>query len=145
MAEDLEEVREMTAAGEFEIALDELRWLVGTCADSIEAHELLGELAVEMGQDLELARGHFGYAYQLGFRAWTKAGRPTPFPYTQPANAPLYESARGLAWCLEKLGRSSMADEVVATMMAWDASDPLEVRALIDDLRTGGLPIVDIM
>jgi hypothetical protein len=144
LAEDLEEVREIIAAGEFEVALDELRWLAGTCSDAMEVHQRLGELAVEMGNDLQLARGHFGYAYQLGYRAWVAAGRPAPLPSSQPANVPLHESARGLAWCLEKLGKSSMTDEVVATMMAWDASDPLEVRRLIDDLRTGGLPIVDI-
>lgn len=144
MAEDLEEVREMIAAGEFEIALEELRWLAGNCAEGMEIHQLLGELAIEMGQDLVLARGHFGHAYQLGFRAWDRAGRPSPFPHSQPANVPLYESARGLAWCLEKLGKSSMTDEVVTTMMKWDASDPLEVRRLVDELRTGGLPIVEI-
>jgi hypothetical protein len=144
LAEDLEEVREMIEQGEHEIALDELRWLAGTASDAMEVHLLLGELAVEMGNDLELARGHFGYAYQLGYRAWVAAGRPAPLPHTQPANVPLYESARGLAWCLEKLGKSTMADEVVGTMMQWDASDPLEVRGLINSLRTGGLPIVDI-
>lgn len=144
MAEDLEEVREIIAAGEHEIALEELRWLAGSCAEGIEIHQLLGELAIEMGEDLALARGHFGHAYQLGYRAWEGAGRSLPFPFSQPANVPLYESARGLAWCLEKLGKSSMTDEVVATMMAWDSSDPLEVRGLINDLRTGGLPILDI-
>lgn len=144
MAEDLEEVREMIAAGELQIAMEELRWLAGNCAEGMEIHQLLGELAIEDDQDLSLARGHFGHAYQLGTRAWQRAGRPLPLPYAQPANRPLYESARGLAWCLEKLGKSSLADEVVVTLLTWDPSDPTGVRGLIDDLRTGGLPIVDL-
>ena len=46
-AEDLEEVRALIAAGEADVAVDELRWLVETCAEMIEAHFLLGKLAVE--------------------------------------------------------------------------------------------------
>src|SRR5687768_609618 len=65
-AEDLEEVRAMIAAGEFDVATDELRWLVSTCSDMIEGHYLLGKLAAEAAVDLQLARGHFGFGYQLG-------------------------------------------------------------------------------
>ena len=65
-AEDLEEVRAMIEAGELEIALDELRWLLADCREFIAAHVLLGELAVATQGDLPLARGHFGAGYQLG-------------------------------------------------------------------------------
>src|SRR4051812_10256221 len=62
--EDMEEVQQMIDAGEVEIALDELRWLLNGCQDFMAAHRTLGDLAVETG-DLRLARGHYGYAYQI--------------------------------------------------------------------------------
>jgi len=72
MAEDLEEVRAMIEAGEFDVATDELRWLVSNCSELIEAHELLGELAFAAG-DPALARGHFGFAVQLGLKTLERA------------------------------------------------------------------------
>ncbi|HEY2251312.1 MAG TPA: hypothetical protein VGH74_09635, partial [Planctomycetaceae bacterium] len=39
--EDLEEVRQMIAAGELEIARDELLYLVSDCRGFLEAHNLL--------------------------------------------------------------------------------------------------------
>ncbi len=115
----------MIDAGEMDVARDELRWLLSGCSDCIDAHQLLGELALDQHNDLELARGHFGYAYQLGLRAWRRAGEPTPVPYSQPANRAFHESGRALAWCLEKLRNPAMADEVVATLTRLDPSDPL--------------------
>ena len=83
-ADDIEEVRTMIAAGEHEIAQDELLWLLGGCHDFIEAHRLLGELALTDG-DANLARGHFGIAFTLGDKAAkTIRGK---FPYTQEATA----------------------------------------------------------
>ena len=58
-ADDLEEVRAMIAAGETDVAADELRWLLEVCRDMIEAHFLLGKLAAEAQQDVPLARGPF--------------------------------------------------------------------------------------
>ena len=144
-AEDLDEVRAMIEAGEFEIAVDELRWLLSGCPEFIAAHELLGELAVAMHDDLSLARGHFGAGYQLGLQTWRRANRPTPLLYSQPANRSFFEAGRGLAWALEKLGKSTMANEVVQTLLELDASDPLRVRAMIDELRAGGAPVVGLL
>ena len=61
-ADDLEEVRKMIDAGEVDVAVDELRWLLSGCSDFVDAHRLLGELALSEN-DLPLARAHFGYAY----------------------------------------------------------------------------------
>ena len=134
----------MIEAGEFDIAMDELRWLVSGCAEFIAAHVLLGELAVTMHDDLSLARGHFGAGYQLGLQAWRRGDRPKPMLYSQPANQPLFEAGRGLIWTLEKLGRHEMAHEIVETLLELDASDPLELRAMLDAMRTGGSPIVPL-
>ncbi|HEY3394000.1 MAG TPA: hypothetical protein VGK58_14905 [Lacipirellulaceae bacterium] len=144
-AEDLDEVRAMVEAGELEVALDELRWLVSGCAEFVAAHVLLGELAVATHNDLALARGHFGAGYQLGLQTWRRANRPKPLLYSQPANRPFFDAGRGLAWTLEKLDRREMAGEVVDALLELDPSDPLKLRAMIDELRTGGAPIVGLL
>ncbi len=132
----------MIEAGEFDIAMDELRWLLSGCPEFIAAHSLLGELAVAMHDDLSLARGHFGAGYQLGLQTWRRANRPKPLLYSQPANRPFFEAGRGLAWTLQKLDKGTMADEIVAALLELDPSDPLKLGAMIDALRTGGAPIV---
>jgi hypothetical protein len=142
-AEDLEEVRLMIDAGEHEIALDELRWLVSDCAENIGAHVLLGELAAAAG-DFPLARGHFGAGYQLGLQTLRRAKMPKPVLYSQPANRAFFEAGRGLIGSLERLGKSAMANEVVATLVELDPSDRLGVRAMVDALRTGGAPVVEL-
>ena len=142
-AEDIEEVRMMIDAGEFEVAQDELRWLLSGCSDCVDAHLLLGELALEQSNDIALARGHFGYVYQLGLRAWRRAGQPVPVPHSQLANRSFHEAGRALAWCLEKLGKPTMADEVVDTLTHLDGNDPLGARRMLEDLRGGdSLPIM---
>lgn len=143
-AEDLDEVRAMVDAGELEVAVDELRWLLSGCPEFIAAHALLGELAVAMHDDLPLARGHFGTGYQLGLRTLRRAKMPQPVLYVQPANRPFFEAGRGLAWTLEKLGRRDLSDEVVATLLACDPSDPLQLKRLLDELRTGGAPVIGL-
>lgn len=131
----------MIEHGETEVAFDELRWLLSGCPDCLEAHLLLGELAVSEKNDVQLARGHFGYAYQLGLRAWRRAGDPTPVPYSQPANRTFHESGRSLAWCLEKLGKPVMATEIVATLTRLDPTDPLDLNDWLAKVRGGGLPL----
>jgi hypothetical protein len=126
-AEDMEEVEAMLAAGETEVARDELRWLLDGCSDFIAAHRVLGELALEEN-DLQLARGHFGYAYEIGRRAFPGGAPPGPLPYELPANQGFLEAAKGLAWCLRQLGEVGLAKEVVKTMLDCDLSDPLGVR-----------------
>jgi hypothetical protein len=129
--EDLEEVRKMLDAGEIDVAVDECRWLLAGCSDCLEAHRILGEIALAEN-DLPLARGHFGYAYRLGVQALEQAGSRGPLPYRLLANRSFLESAKGLAWCLKQLDKREMAAEVVDVMLRSDASDPLGVRSLLD-------------
>jgi hypothetical protein len=143
-AEDLDEVREMIALGETDVAIDELRWLVQHCTDFIEAHYLLGKLAVEVNQDVSLGRAHFGFGYQLGSRALERAGNPTPVPALHPANRPFCDAGRGLAWCLAELDKREMALEVIENLLRCDASDPLGLRAWIDELKTAGKPLIEL-
>lgn len=135
----------MVDAGELEIAIDELRWLLSGCSEFMAAHVLLGELAVEAHNDAPLARGHFGFAYQLGEQTLRRGKCAGPLPGAQPANRPFFAAARGLAYCLETLGKPRMADEVAANVRRLDPADPLGVGRLLDEMRGGGGPVVQLL
>jgi hypothetical protein len=143
-AEDLEEVAMMIEAGETDIALDELRWLLSGCAEFVAAHVLLGDIARDMN-DLPLARGHYGAGYQLGLQTLRREKMPKPFLYSQLANQSFFEAGRGLVWSLEKLGKPQMAEEVMSTLIELDPSDPVQLKTLLDELRSGGAPIINLM
>ena len=133
-AEDMEEVRSMLAAGEIEIAVDELRWLLEGCRHLLEAHKLLGDIAFAAG-DFELARAHFGSAFQLGADAM--AGRPpdATLPHARPANRAFHEAGKGLVESLLKLRRLETAQRVARQLCALDPADPLGVQ---QSLKAGG-------
>jgi hypothetical protein len=128
--EDMEEVRAMIAAGETEIAIDELRWLLGGCHELLEAHKLLGELAAGAA-DRDLARAHFGYAFQLGTDALPKRGLDRPLPHANPANQAFHEAGAGLVKVLLELDESGKAKEVAEELLVLDPTDPLGVQALL--------------
>lgn len=130
--DDLDEVRKMIDAGELEVATDECRWLLEGCTDCLDAHRMLGEIALEI-DDLPLARGHFGYAYRLGAKALDDAGVSGPLPYRLPANQSFFEAAKGLVWCLVKLDKPELAAEVVARITRCDPADPLAIARLLAD------------
>lgn len=133
----------MVESGETEVAVDELRWLVGDCSEFIEAHALLGELAL-LQEDYALARGHFGFAVQLGLKALQRAKVTGPVQFSQPANRTFFDAGRGLAMSLVKLGLMEKAVALVQDLVRLDPGDPLRLRALIDEARSGGLPIVEL-
>lgn len=135
----------MLDAGEADIAIDELRWMLQECNEMIEAHFLLGKLAVEIDNDIPLARGHFGFGYQAGARAIRQAGNPAPLPALHPANRAFYDAGRGLAWSLHQLDKGPMALEVIEHLLACDPGDPLGIGSWIDEIKTGGLPIVEFL
>jgi hypothetical protein len=143
-AEDLEEVRAMVDAGELDVAIDELHWLVSGCSEFVEAHTLLGELALAADNDVRLARGHFGFAVELVLKALERAKVAGELPYRQPANRAFFAAGRGLVWCLAKLDMMPKAAELVDTLVRLDPTDPVELRKLLDELQTGGLPIVEL-
>jgi len=125
--EDMEEVRAMLDAGEIDIAVDELRWLLSGCRDLLEAHRLLGEIALA-DDDLPLARAHFGYAYEMGLEAIRQASDFTGrLPYARPANQAFLEAGKGLSLALQRLGDTAAAGRVVQQLLALDPSDPLSL------------------
>ncbi len=140
--EDLEEVMEMLDAGEIDVAIEELRWLLEGCSDLVRAHQLLGEIALSEG-DFPLARGHFGYAFDICRAGMPPAGLPGPLPYRLADNQPLHEAAKGLALCLEQLGNRDLARTVLGELQRWDPSDPLGAADMLASLE-GRPPLVQI-
>ncbi len=129
-ADDLLQVHDMIAHGEIEIAMDELRWLLGGCPEFIEAHAVLGELALAEN-DLALARAHFGLAFQVGQQAIEQRTLAVPLPYARPANQAFFSCGKGLVWCLLKQQKRHMAQAVVNQLLECDPSDPLKVADLL--------------
>jgi hypothetical protein len=101
---DYEEGLELWKAGDPESARDALRYALAACHDNLWIHTALGRIALEEFHDPSLARGHFGYAVELGRQAMPQnfAGRLSP---DRPSNRPFFEAVEGLLLCLEALGR----------------------------------------
>jgi len=142
--EDLDEVRQMMDEGEVEIATEELRWLLGNCHEILEAHFLLGKIAVESSNDLALGRGHFGAGYQLGLTAWRRAGKPEPLHALHPSNRIFFDCGRGLAWCLHHLDKTELALEIVEQLLQFDKNDPLGLTSWLDEMKTAGKEMVSL-
>jgi hypothetical protein len=101
---DYEEGVELWKAGDPESARDALRYALSACHDNIWAHVALGQIALVEFRDPALARGHFGYAFELAHRALPQ-GFTGRLPRDRPNNRPFYEAIDGLAQSLEALGR----------------------------------------
>jgi hypothetical protein len=125
--EDIEEVEKMIAAGEMEIAQDELRWLLSECHDFIAAHKMLGDVALA-ASDFRLARGHFGYAYQLGTQAIDRCGKVDSLPSDRPSNQPFFAAGHGAVTCLLKLGKRGLAKEIAERLLKLDPRDLLQLQ-----------------
>jgi len=129
--EDLDEVHTMIAGGELEIARDELLYLVGDCRGFLDAHNLLGELALE-DEDIALARGHFGFAYEIGLDSLPKGFRGV-LPANKDYNKPFFLAGRGLARCLIARGKRTEGREVLRQLARFDPRDET-VRTLLEEL-----------
>ncbi len=101
---DYEEGIELWKAGDPESARDALRYALAACHDNLWIHTALGQIALEEFHDPSLARGHFGYAVELGRQALPQnfGGRLSP---QRPVNRPFFDAVDGLLRCLEALGR----------------------------------------
>jgi hypothetical protein len=129
--DDLDDVNEMIAAGELEIARDELLYLVSDCRGFLEAHNRLGELALEE-DDLALARGHFGFAFEIGIESLPEGFRGA-LPATVAYNAPFFLAGRGLARCLIARGERAEGRKVLEQLARFDPRDE-SIRRLLTEL-----------
>lgn len=148
--EDLEEVEQMIEAGELDIARDELLYLLNDCHGCLAAHALLGQLAVRDG-DFRLARGHFGYAYQIAIKAIDRAPPGEQFPYRLPNNRAFYLAGQGLVYCLLQLGKRGTASDVAKRLLKLDPTDSLGIRDILSGKTAcsstttqDALPIVEL-
>lgn len=130
--EDIEEVRNMIAEQEFEIARDELLYLVSDCRGFLEAHNLLGELALEE-EDIPLAQGHFGFAYEIGMDSLPQGFRGR-LPANKEYNGQFFLAGRGVARCLIARGQSEKGREVLEQLAKLDPREE-NVRALLEELN----------
>ena len=103
MRPDYEEGLEIWKAGEAEEARDALRFALQGCGDNIWVHVALGKIALESFNDPTLARGHFGYGFELARKA-LPADFTGKLPRHRPANRPFYEALEGLIACDRALG-----------------------------------------
>ena len=132
--EDLDEVHKMVAGGELEIARDELLYLVSDCRAFLAAHNLLGELALEE-EDLSLARGHFGFAYEIGLDSLPPGFRgilPAKIDY----NEPFFLAGRGLARCLIARGNKAEGRDILKQLARFDPREET-IQALLKELTEG--------
>ena len=105
---DYEEGIELWKAGDPEAARDALRYALQGCGDNIWVHNALGKIAFDDFNDPSLARGHYGYAFELAQKAFPldfrgRLGRE------RPANRPYFEAIEGLALCYDALGKPEEA------------------------------------
>jgi hypothetical protein len=121
---DYEEGIELWKAGDPESARDALRYALSASHDNLWVHVALGRIALDEFRDPTLARGHFGYAFELAHRALPR-GFSGRLPRERRNNRPFYEAIDGLLQCLEALGRPQ---------------DCLSLRTLRDTLSRGADP-----
>jgi hypothetical protein len=136
--EDIDEVQKMITDGELEIARDELLYLVSDCRGFLEAHNLLGELALEE-EDISLARGHFGFAYEIGLDSLPPGFRGI-LPAKREYNRAFFLAGRGLARCLIARGQHKEGRDVLVQLAKFDPQEE-HVRSLLkelDERKKGG-------
>ena len=88
---------------------------------------MLGELALEEN-DVSLARGHFGYAYEIGVRALPPGGLSGPLPYDLP-------KARQL------LAEAGFPNGFDAGEFAAIPGFPTVADAVVNDLNAAGIRV----
>jgi hypothetical protein len=110
---DYQEGIDLWKAGDPEEARDALRYALGACRDNLWVHVALGKLALQEFKDPALARGHFGYAFELGTKA-LPSGFSGRLPRDRVANRPFFEAIEGLAQALRATGKSKDADDLTS-------------------------------
>jgi hypothetical protein len=118
---DYEEGLEAWKAGAVDEARAALRYALDGCGENLWIHVALGRIALEVDNNLALARGHFGYAFEL-----VRGAVPPEFrgvlPADRHANRPLYTAIDGLLACAEREGRIAELQELRALRKRWQGS-----------------------
>lgn len=122
--EDYREGLEVWEAGEPEEAREILRYALEGCGDNLWIHVALGRIALESDRNPLLARGHFGYAFELA-RQTIPPGFGGRLPRNEPDNQPLYDAIAGLTEALEHLGQEGEARELRRLASVWSGAEPV--------------------
>lgn len=109
---------ELRREGDPEGARDALRYALQGCGDNLWVHVALGWVALEDFRDPTLARGHFGYGFELGRRA-IPADFSGRLPLQRPSNRPFYDAIDGLIACYTALDQADKAAELRALADRW--------------------------
>jgi hypothetical protein len=134
---DYEEGMELWKAGDPEAARDALRFALQGCGDNIWVHIALGRIALADFNDPGLARGHFGYAFELAERA-IPPGFSGRLPRDRFPNRPFYEAIEGLATCYDALGKPEEAKPLRALAERLGGRSGPDRRPLGDGGHRGG-------
>ncbi len=110
---DYQEGIELWEAGDPESAQDALRYALQGCGDNLWVHVALGRIALDEWNDATLARGHFGYAFELAQRA-SSPGFTGRLPRQRVSNRPFHDAIEGLIRCYEALGQPGETTELRA-------------------------------
>ena len=105
---DYQEGIDLWKAGDPEEARDALRYALGACRDNLWVHVALGKIALQEFKDTALARGHFGYAVELGNKA-LPPGFSGRLPRERVANRPFSRRLKALR-NLSAIGKTKDAD-----------------------------------
>lgn len=108
---DYEDGMELWRAGDPDGAREALRYALEGCGDNLWVHVALGRIALEADRDAQLARGHFGYAFELVERALPRNFRGR-LPRQLPGNRIFFDAAEGLASCYEAIQRADEATKI---------------------------------
>lgn len=135
---DLAEAIEIRGGGEFDIARDELLYLVADCRGFLEAYLQLAELALE-DEDIALAKGHFGFAYEQGLEVLPPNFRGQ-LPSTEGYNAHFFAAGRGLARCLVARHEPTKAREVLEQLLRFDPTEEAS-KSLLQQLLDRDSPV----
>lgn len=127
----------MRTGAEFEIARDELLYLVADCRGFLEAYLQLAELALE-DEDIPLAKGHFGFAYEQGLEILPPGFRGQ-IPCKEGYNPHFFAAGRGLARCLIARQEPKKAREVLEQLLRFDPSEE-GAKSLLQQLDEWNLP-----
>jgi hypothetical protein len=120
---DYEEGIELWKAGDPESARDALRYALSAYHDNIWIHVALGQIALVESHDPALARGHFGYAFELAHRALPQ-GFKGRLARDRANNRPFYEAIDGLIQSLEALGRRADVESLNALASRLGSGSP---------------------
>ncbi len=109
--DDYQEALDAWRQGEPEEARDMLRFALEGCGDHLWVHCALGQIALELEKDPSLAKGHFGYAYELIERAIPRGFKGLLSPDCH-GNQPLYQAIDGLIRCALAAGHAGEVAEL---------------------------------